>query len=103
MYHNSTISIGPSRTTGRLLTSEPVFNRNDIIGVRCFIKYMPKLVIELIIMIVGNYQFFIYNPECISKVIVHFMSANLNRPVFKIFSVKELFPFFLWLRISDSG
>ena len=80
MYHDPTVSKGPCRTAGSLLTQEAILDTEQVVREGRIVKHMSEGLIELIVLVIGDPDDAILNGKGVIVVNSSLMSPNLNRP-----------------------
>ena len=97
MQHRAAVAVGPTRTTGHLLTDKPVLHHQVVVGECFLVEEMAELVVELIVSVVPNLEQPVLYSECVADVITQRVAGDLCCPAREIFAVEKVDPAFLRL------
>ena len=67
------------------------------------IKNTSEFVVKIIVLIIPDFQQTVFHPEGVLVIVVQWMTFNLDIPIVKVFTIKQLYPFFtrsVFMRIS---
>ena len=93
MKHNSTVSKRPVRTSGKLVPQKSILQPEQVVRELLVEENVPKLAVEVVILIVRNFQYSTFYPEGVAKIIIERVPGQLNIPTLKIPSVEQSPPF----------
>ena len=78
-----------------MITDEPVFDTNFIMGKFVFVKKVPEFLIELVVLVVRDLQEAIFDPERILVIIIQLVTRDLDLPSTQVFTIEQADPAFM--------
>jgi hypothetical protein len=57
---------------------------------------VPIALIELIVLVVAHFDYPIFSSKGVPVVIAHFMVVDFDGPIFQVFTIEKLNPFFFF-------
>src|SRR3712207_3472783 len=106
MNHNPAVASGPSRPARCLLSHEPILHADDVMRELLAVKQVPEFTVELVVLIVGDFQQAVLYPESIAEVVIQIVAGDFDVPTLQVLTVEELNPLLLIgiiLRPCDSS
>src|SRR5262249_45589567 len=80
MDHRPAVALGPGGPAGTLLANEPILDSQSIVREFVLVEDVPELVIEFVILIVGDLEQAILDAKRGPKIIAQRIALDLRRP-----------------------
>ena len=102
--HDPAVAKSPTRTIRSLLAKETIFDPEEVMRERGFVKHMPKSLVEILVLVVGHPDYTVLHRKRVVVVDSGFVATNFDRPIGQVLAVEELNPFALFLgRMAEGG
>ena len=105
MEHDAVVAHGPTRPAGHLLADKPIHDAQSVIREFLFrVKDVAELFVELLVLVIGYFQYAVFDAKGVLVIIAYFVARNLDRPVSQVLAVEQRDPlsFLLGRRISGA-
>jgi len=97
--HQAVVPERPPGTARDLLAHEPVLHAKPVVRKLLLMEQVPELVAELLVLVVGDLQHAVGDPERVVVVLAQVMPGEFRRPALQVLPVEQLNPLLLGRRV----